>query len=158
MKRILPIILLAFLATFAASPASAFAAKSCSVSGVGGEKAPDVEGDGSVNEQGSQGYKCTVGWDADIVPQYKSGGTWHNASEVPPGFHPNTPDQFWPANTAYNWGPTFNGEGDSDRAFFPSASADTPVCSVNWRFQLNFFDATHFVFQSDVSPQTNKTC
>lgn len=160
MKRLLPIIILAVVAAMFVAPASALATKSCSASGQGGENAPDVAGppDNSVNEVGAQGYKCTVAWDADIQPQYESGGTWHNATEIPVGFHPNTPDQFWPANTAYNWSGTFNAEGDSDRAFFPTASNDTPPCAFNWRLQVNFFDATHFTFAADVSPQTNKTC
>lgn len=156
MKRLLPILLLAIVAALFVAPASAFATKSCSPSGKGGEKAPGIGNDNSVNETGAQGYNCNVAWDAEIEPQYESGGTWHNATEIPPGFHPNAP--FWPAGSAYNWSLTFNAEHDSDRAFFATASNDTPTCAFNWRLQVNFFDSTNFVFQSDVSPQAAKTC
>lgn len=160
MRRLLfPTIILAMLAMFA-TPAASASAASCSVTGFGGEKAPVVAGppDNSINEFGAQGYKCTVAWDAELVPQFESGGTWHDATEIPPAFHPNTPDQFWSPNNAYNWSLTTNAEGDSDVALFATASNDTPTCHYNWRWQLNFFGTNHFVFFTDASPVTQKTC
>ena len=157
-KFIIPTIILAVIAAFAVTPAVASAAGSCSPSGKGGEKAPGVGDDNSVEELGAQGYICTIAWDAEIQPEYESGGTWHYPPEIPPWFHPNTPDQFWPAGSAYNWSLTLNAERDGDHVFFATGTEDTPACSFNWRFQVNFFGMNHFVFQSDVSPQTNKTC
>jgi uncharacterized membrane protein len=130
----------------------------CSTSSAGGEKIPAITST-DISETGSQGYTCTTAWDADVQPQYETGGTWVYCVECAPGFHPNTPDQFWPANSPFSWPHTYgvhNVEGLV--SWTPSATGDTPVCHFNWRLQVNFFGTNHYVFQSDVSPTLHKTC
>lgn len=159
MKRLftLPLLVAAFVAVSAAAPAAASAA-SCSVTAKGGEKVPVIGDDNSINEAAAQGYKCTVAWITELVPQYESSGTWHYANEIAPAFHPNTPDKFWPPNTAYNWSLITNAEGDGDVALFATSPTYTPTCHFNWRWQLNFSGTNHFVFFTDVSPVASKTC
>lgn len=154
-RLVITTLILATLAAFASMPAAANAA-SCSVTGFGGEKIPGIS-DNTVNESGAQGYKCTVAWDGELQPQYESGGTWHDPTEIAPGFHPPG-GTFWSPNNAYNWSNTFNQEKDGDLWFLASSSADTPACHYNWRFQLNFFGTNGFVFFTDVSPEAFKTC
>lgn len=161
-----PIILLVCFAFGAATPASASAA-SCSAAAVGGENAPLVDNTaGTVAEQGEQGYKCTAQWQAGLFIQYEAGGTWHYADETAPGFHPNSPDTFWPAGSAFDWPLGSDGRilTDPNWVWQPAASADTPVCSVNWRIELDFYSSNtdgsglHPVFQTNHSPETHKTC
>lgn len=130
-------------------PAASASAASCSPSAAGGEKAPSIGGDNSINEGLNQGYSCTVQWEADVQPQYESGGTWHYCEECAPIFHPSTPDTFYAAGSGHNWG-LFD--------WFATATGDTPACHYNWRLQVNFVATNRFVFQSDVSPQAAKTC
>jgi len=130
-----------------AAPASASAA-SCSPSSAGGEKAPDVAGDNSINEGLTQGYSCTAQWQASVQPQYESGGVWHLATEAAPIFHPGL-SSFYAAGSSHNWG-LFD--------WFATQTADTPACAFNWRLQVNFFNSSKTVFAADVSPQTAKTC
>ena len=130
-----------------AGPATASAA-ACSPSAAGGEKAPDVAGDNSINEAASQGYSCTVQWQASVQPQYESGGVWHLATEAAPIFHPGI-SSFYAAGSSHNWG-LFD--------WFATQTADTPACAFNWRLQVNFFNSSKTVFAADVSPQTAKTC
>jgi hypothetical protein len=140
-----PLLVAAFVAVSAAAPAAASAA-SCSPSAAGGEKAPALTGGGaSFSESGNGGYSCTVAWRALVTPQYEAGGVWHTATEFAPRLHGD-----YASGSGHNW---------QDTGFTPTASADTPACSVNWRFTVDFFNTGNGNnFQTAASPQRGKTC
>jgi len=145
MKRLLT--LTCTLATLAAlsiaAPAIASAA-SCSPSAAGGEKAPALSGPG-IAESALGGYSCTVAWRALVTPQYEVSGVWHTATEVAPRVHGD-----YAAGSGHNW---LDGEWD------PTATADTPACSVRWRLNVDFVNtATGSNFQSTVSALLAATC
>lgn len=167
MKRIVALVILATLAALTSPVIAPASAASCSVAPVGGENAPSVNGiagNGTVAETGTQGYKCTVDWQVGIFARYESGGSWHYANETAPGFHPDQPDTFWPANSVFQW-PLMNGHlTDPLWVWTPSASYDTPVCAFNWKIELDFYSSNvdgsglHPVFLTTASAETHKTC
>ena len=123
-------------------------AASCTPSAAGGEKAPSIGGDNSINEAASQGYSCTVQWQAAVQPSYESGGVWHLCAECAPIWHPGI-SSFYAANSGHNWG-LFD--------WFATQTADTPACHFNWRINVSFLNTSGVTFASDVSPTTAKTC
>ena len=167
MKRLVTIPILAIVVLLAMPGVTRANAASCSAAAVGGEKAPAVDTtEGTVAESGEQGYKCTAQWQAGLFIQYEAGGTWHYANETAPGFHPNTPNTFQPANIVFDWPLDATGQHITEPGWVwqPTASADTPVCSVNWRIEVDFYSSNtdssglHPVFQVNDSPATHKTC
>lgn len=136
---------------------STASAASCSAAGVGGEKAPTVDTTaGTVSESGEQGYKCTVAWKAALTVEYESAGTWHTATEVAPQFHPAS--GLITANSVFEWPLQNRIFTEPLYQWTPAATYDTPVCAFNWRIHLDFFNSGGSNFQSNNSPQTNKTC
>jgi len=137
-------VLIAAVVLFAA-PATASAA-SCSPSAAGGEKAPAlVTGGAGIHSSGNGGYSCTVAWRAITTPQYESGGTWHADAGIAPLIHGD-----YAAGSGHNWT-----EPETD----PTLAADSPACSVRWRYNVDFYNTTTGVnFQSDVSPILGATC
>lgn len=148
MKRLLgsstAVIAIAIVAALTLFSGTALAA-SCSPTGAGGEKAPQlVNGGAGIAESAQGGYNCTVGWYALVQPQYESGGTWHDAVDVGP--YPKHGN--FAANTGHNW---TDGEKDP--------TAELPACAFNWRFSILFYNSsTNINFASTISAQLGKTC
>ena len=149
MKRLVTLAaLLAAVVTMATLATPAVYAASCSPARIGGEQQPTLRSDGvTLDELSAGGYNCTVAWHSLVTLQYETGGVFVTATELAPRRHPASTN--FTSLVDHTW---------QDNGWVPTGSADTPACSVNWRFHVDIYNANDVEIASAVSPELHKTC
>jgi hypothetical protein len=162
LRTIIGASLLLAIATSLSLGAGVALAASCS--GVGITK-PTV-GSGHIDAPSSTG-NCTVSWYTEVIAQYESGGTWHNApscNDLGSCLDLNPAD----CTTFPSGSQTFNDYWDSSRPLSCANAGDVDtaalpggqsLCAFNWRIHAQLINASNNnTIVTQDSSQTNSTC